>query len=58
MSIKISFKRNIVPKYIKNYVLFANQDFEINGLNKLSLKKDSSFIQKVIKSSVLKKQEF
>ncbi len=58
MSIKISFKKNIASKYIKNYVLFTDQNFKINGLNKLTLKKDSSFITNVIKSTVLKKKEF
>ena len=55
MSIKISFKRNIIAKNIKNYVLFVNENLKINGLNKLYLQKDSIFINKVIKSSVIKK---
>ena len=58
MSIKISFKKNIVSKYIKNYVLFVNQDLKINGLNKLSLQKNSNFINQIIKSSVIKKKDF
>ena len=58
MSIKISFKRNITPKNIKNYVLFVNENFKINGLNKLYLQKDSIFINKVVKSSVIKKKQF
>ena len=41
MSIKISFKKNIPSKYIKNYVLFVNEDFKINGLSKIQLQKDS-----------------
>ncbi len=48
MSIKISFKKNIAPKNIKNYVLFVNEDFKVNGLNKLQLQKDSIFINQVI----------
>ena len=30
MSIKISFKTPVAEKNIKNYVLFANENFEIN----------------------------
>ena len=58
MSIKISFKKNILSKYIKNYVLFVNEGLKINGLSKIQLKKDSTFINKVIKSSVIKKKKF
>ena len=58
MSIKISFKKNIAPKNIKNYVLFVNEDFKVNGLNKLQLQKDSIFINQVIRSSVTKKKNF
>ena len=56
MSIKISFKKNIPSKYIKNYVLFVNEDFKINGLSKIQLQKDSNFINQVIRSSVIKKK--
>ena len=58
MSIKISFKKNIPSKYIKNYVLFVNEDFKINGLSKIQLQKDSNFINQVIRSSVTKKKIF
>ena len=58
MSIKISFKKNILSKYIKNYVLFVNEGFKINGLSKIQLKKDSTFINQVINSSVIKKKKF
>ena len=44
MSIKISYKNSISEKIIKNYVLFANEEFKINGLNKLSLSKQSNQI--------------
>ena len=37
MSIKISYKKGIQEKLVENYVLFANEDFKINGLNKLPL---------------------
>ena len=58
MSIKISFKKNIPSKYIKNYVLFVNEDFKINGLSKIQLQKDSNFINQVIRSSITKKKNF
>ncbi len=58
MSIKISYKKGIQEKLVQNYVLFANEDFKINGLNKLQLGKQSSQINKIIKSSYSKKKEF
>ena len=58
MSIKISYKKGIQEKLVKNYVLFANEDFKINGLNKLLLGKQSSQINKIIKSNYSKKKEF
>ncbi len=57
MSIKISFKKNIANKYIKNYVLFTGEDFKINSLNKLFSQKDSNFVVKAIKSSVTKNND-
>ena len=48
MSIKISYKKGISEKTIKNYVLFANEEFKINGLNKLSLSKQSNQINRTI----------
>ena len=39
MSIKISLKKNINDKLIKNYVLFANEKYKINSLSKISLSK-------------------
>ena len=44
MSIKISIKKSISPKLVKNYVLFCDENFKINGLNNLNLKKK---IQKI-----------
>ena len=45
-------------KLIKNYVLFANEEFKINGLNKLSLSKQSNQINRTINSNKSKKKEF
>ena len=58
MSIKISFIKNIAVKYIKNYVLFVNEDLKINGLSKLPLQENSSYISKILRSSTIKKKEF
>ena len=58
MSIKISYKKGISEKTIKNYVLFANEEFKINGLNKLSLSKQSNQINRTINSNKSKKKEF
>ena len=58
MSIKISYKKGIQENLVQNYVLFANEDFKINGLNKLLLGKQSSQINKIIKSNNSKKKEF
>ena len=56
MSIKISYKKGIQENLVQNYVLFANEDFKINGLNKLLLGKQSSQINKIIKSNNSKKK--
>ena len=56
MSIKISYRKGIQEKLVQNYVLFANEDFKINGLNKLQLGNKSSQINKIIKSSYSKKR--
>ena len=58
MSIKISFKKNINNKLIKNYVLFTDQDFKIRNFNQLSLGVSSNIIDKTIKSSVTKNKDF
>ena len=56
MSIKISLKKNISEKNIKNYVLFANEDFKIDGLAESSLKRtlNSSISAIVIDKSIKK----
>ena len=58
MSIKISYKKGISEKVIRNYVLFSNEEFKINGLNKLSLSKNSNQINKTIKSNKGKNKNF
>ena len=58
MSLKILYKNSISDGQIKNYVVFADENFKINGLNKLSLGKDSNQINKTINSNKSKKKEF
>ena len=56
MSIKITIKNNINEKAVKNYVLFANEDFKVKGLNELSLSKISSIINKTVDNIRSKKK--
>ena len=58
MSIKISYKKGINEKNIKNFVLFSNSEFKINGLSKLSLVKNSNQIIKTTNSNKSMKNEF
>ena len=56
MSIKVTFKKNIVENKIKNYVLFSDEKFKILGLSKTSLSKDTSIIHKIIANNVPKEK--
>ena len=58
MSIKISLKKNINDKLIKNYVLFANEKYKINGLSKISLSKNAAEINENIGSNSDNKKKF
>ena len=58
MSIKISIKKSFSPKLVKNYVLFCDENFKINGLNNLTLKNKSSEINKIIKINKSDKKDF
>ena len=58
MSIKISIKKTISDKDVKNYVLFCNENFKINGINKISLKNQSKQIEKSINSFKSKDKNF
>ena len=55
MSIKISIKKNINNKDVKNYVLFSDENFNINGLRKYISNEEFSYITDLLKSSDLKK---
>ena len=56
MSIKITHKTASNDKSIKNYVLFSDEEFKINGLNKLNISKSSNHITKLIISNKNKKK--
>ena len=58
MSIKITHKIASNDKSIKNYVLFSDEEFKINGLNKLNISKSSNHITKLIISNKNKKKDF
>ena len=58
MSIKISVKKNINQKQIKNFVLFADDDFNIRGLSKISLPGRPEIINKTIKNNKKKDNIF
>ncbi len=58
MSIKISLKKIISDKDVKNYALFCDDNFKINGLNNLPIKKQTLEINKTIKFQKSDKKEF
>ena len=58
MSIKITNKTGSNEKGIKNYILFSDEEFKINGLSKLSISKNSNQISKTIISNKSKKKDF
>ena len=58
MSIKISLKKTINEKLVKNYAVFSNENFKINGLNKIPLNIHSKFITNIINSKNTKKNNF
>ncbi len=58
MAIKISFKKNLVEKNIRNYVLFTDESFKIRGLNNLSLSSQANLINKTINSQNSKEKDF
>ena len=58
MSIKITYKTGSNDRSIKNYVLFSDEEFKINGLGRLSISKSSNQISKLIISNKSKKKDF
>ena len=57
MSIKLTFKKSINERLIKNYVLFTDENFKIIGLNKLSVSKYSNIISKTIETNKIKNKK-
>ena len=55
MSIKISIKKNINIKDIRNYVLFCDENFNIASLKKYISTEEFSYISDLLKTSDLKK---
>ena len=58
MPIKINVKKSISEKAIRNYVLFSNEEFKVNSLNKLPLSKFSVNINQTINSNKSKNKDF
>ncbi len=58
MSIKISFKKNIVENKIKNYILFSDEKFKVLGLGKTPLSRDLNAVNKTIANNELKDKNF
>ena len=56
MSIKISLKKSLNIKSVKNHVFFTNENFKISELSKLPIFKFSSFITKSVSASNLVKK--
>ena len=57
MSIKITYKTGSNDRSIKNYVLFSDEEFKINGLGRLSISKSSNQISKLIDETQKKLSE-
>ena len=55
MSIKISVKKNINNKDIRNYVLFCDEKFNIASLKKYVSNNEFSYISDLLKTNDLKK---
>ena len=56
MSIKISLKKSLNIKSVKNHVFFTNENFRISELSKLPIFKFSNFITKSVSTSNLVKK--
>ena len=58
MQLKILYKKTLKERDIRNYVLFTDEEFNINNLNKLPLFKLSNQLNRTIKSNKLKNKNF
>ena len=57
MPIKINVKKSVNDNAVKNYVLFSDEEFKINSLNRLSLGRFSNNLNKMINLNKSKKKE-
>ena len=57
MPIKINVKKSVNDSAIKNYILFSDEKFKINSLNRLSLGRFSGTLNKMINLNSSKKKE-
>ena len=55
MAIEINYKTNIQKKLSSNYILFVDENFNINGLKKYISNSEISYISDLLKNSDLKK---
>ena len=58
MSIKISLKKNLIDKQVKNYVLFCDENYKIYGLSKLSALLQRKELNQLILSNKQKDKKF
>ncbi len=58
MTVKISFKKSIIEKNVKNFVLFSDKNFKIHNLSRLSIGKNSVQINKTISNNLSKEKNF
>ena len=58
MSIIVSVNRNIPDNKVKNFVLFADENFGVKGLTKISLAKQSNYINKTVINNRQKDKDF
>ena len=58
MPIKINVKKSVNDNAIKNYVLFSDEEFKINSLNRLSLGRFSGTLNKMINLNSSKKKVY
>ena len=57
MPIKINVKKSVNDSAIKNYILFSDEKFKINSLNRLSLGRFSGTLNKMINLNSSKKKK-
>ena len=56
MPIKINYSNKLTNKLPSNFVLFVDQNFNINGIKKIISNTEFSYISDLLKTSDLKKK--